>query len=95
MIGRAVLLACFAAAPLFSLPAAAQADAEALIRLEREANGKCRGGSGDAQETWEACGARDAYGRVLGMLGWCYGQRGQAGYQMAWHRCQANSNRMQ
>ena len=48
----------------------------------------------DAQETWEACGARDAYGRVLNMLGWCYGRQGEAGVDMNWHRCQANSNRM-
>jgi hypothetical protein len=92
--GRGLMLACVAI-PLFAVPAVAQVNAETLIRMEREANGRCRGGSGDSQETWEACGARDAYGRVLAMLGWCYGRQGEAGYQMNWHRCQANSIRMQ
>ena len=94
MTCRALLLAC-AAAALVAPPALAQVDAATVLRLEREANGRCRGGSGDSQETWEACGARDAYGRIPAMLGWCYGRRGEAGHQMSWHRCEANSNRMQ
>ena len=68
-------------------------DAAELPRLAREANGRC--GSGDAQPTWEACGTRDGCGRVLAMLGWCYRRQGAAAHQMIWHRCQANSIRMQ
>ncbi len=94
MTFRGLVLA-FAAATLCAVPAAAQINADAVIRLERDANSRCRGGRGDAQETWEACGAREAYGRVLNMLGWCYGRQGEAGFQMSWHRCQPNSNRMQ
>ena len=67
--------------------------AQRMIQLERDANTRCRGGSGDQQVTWEACGERTAYGRVLGMMGWCYGRQGEAGYQMQWHRCIATSIR--
>jgi len=67
--------------------------AERLIQMERAANSRCRGGSGDELHTWEACGERTAYGRILGMMGWCYGRRGEAGYQMQWHRCTPTSIR--
>lgn len=52
-------------------------------------NGNCRGGSGDSDETWKACGRRDAIGKKLEAVGWCYGRPGEAGYQMNWHRCDA------
>lgn len=52
-------------------------------------NGNCRGGSGDSDETWKACGRRDDIGKKLEAIGWCYGRPGEAGYQMDWHRCDA------
>ncbi len=80
---RAILvLACLA------VPAWAQAlNPQTIIRLESEANGRCRGGSGDQQPTWQACGERAAYGNILEMLNWCYGRNNEAGYQMNWHAC--------
>ncbi|WP_376092408.1 hypothetical protein ACE7GA_23595 [Roseomonas sp. CCTCC AB2023176] len=68
-------------------------DAQQVIRAERAANEACRGGRGDANETWQACGRRDALGEVLGELGWCYGRAGEAGHQQQWHRCDASSRR--
>ena len=29
---------------------------------------------------------------VLSAMGYCYGRRGQAGYQMQWHKCIGDSN---
>ena len=45
-------------------PALAQ-DAETTQLLQDEAalNTRCRGGSGDDTETWQACGARDCAAR--------------------------------
>lgn len=79
---------------LLAAPALAQTDrAEAVLAWHQDANTRCRGGSGDSQATWQACGERDAYGRVLNGMGWCYGRRGESGAAMNWHRCEANSNR--
>lgn len=33
------------------------------------------------------------YGVALNERGWCYGHRNEANAQMAWHRCDANSER--
>ena len=83
-----LLLSCLA------FPALAQTDrAEALLAWQQDANTRCRGGSGDSQATWQACGERDAYSRVLNSMGWCYGRSGEIGANMSWHRCQANSIR--
>ena len=88
------LLAGIAALPLLAGPVLAQGlDAQALIRAERAANGACRGGSGDAPGTQQACGRRDALGQVLGEIGWCYGREGEAGAQMSWHLCGKGSRR--
>ncbi|MCZ0734621.1 hypothetical protein [Phreatobacter sp. AB_2022a] len=70
-----------------------RSDARGLVRLWTEANTLCRGGSGDAPATRQACDRRQGYGRRLAALGWCYGRRGEMSYQMRWHRCQANSTR--
>jgi hypothetical protein len=64
-----------------------------LLVLEREANDKCRGGSGDKSTTWDACDERTEYDERLNSLGMCYGKAGQYGYQMAWHRCGLGSIR--
>ncbi len=68
-------------------------DPQTMIRLWHEANGACRGGSGDSKVTMNACEERDAYSKRLDQLGWCYGRNGEYSYQYVWHRCQANSNR--
>lgn len=77
------------------IEAAAQSrnDPQTMIRLWAEANGACRGGSGNSPATMLACEERDAYSKRLDQLGWCYGRSGEYSYQYAWHRCQANSNR--
>jgi hypothetical protein len=64
-----------------------------LLAQEREANDRCRGGSGNDPQTFAACSTRDALVVKLNKLGWCYGKRNQSGYQMSWHQCDANSNR--
>lgn len=58
-----------------------------IIAQWQDENGKCRGGSGDADATWKACERRDAIGSKLDAVGWCYGRQGEYGYQMHWHRC--------
>lgn len=68
-------------------------DARSLIKLWTEANTLCRGGSGDAPATRFACDRRQGYGQRLAELNWCYGRRGEQGYQMRWHPCRANSIR--
>lgn len=61
-----------------------------LIRWS-EQNEKCRGGSGDSEETWRACDAREHTQMSLAAAGWCYGRQGEARYQMQWHRCGTRS----
>lgn len=63
-----------------------------LVRWHDQ-NGKCRGGSGESQETWQACDAREHTQKSLVAAGWCYGRQGEYGYQMEWHRCEARSLR--
>lgn len=62
-----------------------------LITLERDANDRCRGGSGD--DVLPACAERSEYGERLYALGMCYGREGEAGYQQQWHRCGPRSIR--
>lgn len=68
-------------------------DPKTMMRLWTQANGQCRGGSGDDPKTHDACDEREAYSKRLSQLGWCYGKRGQAGYQLQWHRCGPGSIR--
>jgi len=65
---------------------------DAVIARWQEANGSCRGGSGDQPETWAWCAVRDGLDQVLGTRGWCYGKKDQAGFEMVWHRCGPDSN---
>ncbi len=55
-------------------------------------NGECRG-STDASTIERSCARREEIGALLDRFGWCYGHRNKYGYQMAWHLCDANSNR--
>lgn len=68
-------------------------DPKTMISLWGQANGQCRGGSGHDPKTFAACDERDAYGKRLAQLGWCYGRKGELGYQMSWHRCTPSSLR--
>ena len=80
----------------FATPAEAQdppAAVRSLIELWTAQNSLCRGSSGDKPETQRACMERQATGRALDALNWCYGAKGQMAYQMRWHRCRADSNR--
>ncbi|WP_130472721.1 lysozyme inhibitor LprI family protein [Candidatus Magnetaquicoccus inordinatus] len=87
---------CFSAVLLCCGILIAHADAEssaptseikALLAAWDKLNDKCRGGSGDDKKTWEACDEREKKGGQLQARGWCYGEPGQAGYQMQWHAC--------
>ena len=64
---------------------------KALVKAEAELNNLCRGGPGDDPKTLQACDDRNAVETRLYAVGWCYGMRGQAGYQMKGHKCTKNS----
>jgi hypothetical protein len=76
-------------------PAAAREDVttSSLVKRWYEANGFCRGGSGDNPETLAWCEARDGLEAVLRARGMCFGKAGQASYQMKWHKCGKDSIR--
>lgn len=65
----------------------------ALLARWQDENGRCRGGSGDDPETYQACGARSLTENKLTKAGWCYGREGEAGFQMEWHPCADDSTR--
>ncbi len=71
----------------------ARVDVGGLLTQWHDLNGQCRGGSGDEQKTVNACERRERVGRQLSQAGYCYGQRGEYGYQMKWHSCGPNSIR--
>jgi hypothetical protein len=96
-----ILAALFAltAVSVFFPAAAARAQARppepaaTLIQLWADANGRCRGGSGDSAITDAACAERERLGERLDGLDWCYGKGGQVGAEMQWHRCVSSSLR--
>jgi hypothetical protein len=49
----------------------------------------CEGGAGHSATQTAACNARDAYDAELRIAGWCYGQPGDAAYQMSWYLCRS------
>ena len=51
----------------------------------------CRGGAGNENETWMACGSRDYASAMLNKFGWCHGKEGELAYQMNWHECTPTS----
>jgi hypothetical protein len=69
------------------------ANVKALLRADAELNGLCRGGSGNDAATLQACEDRNAVEVRLYAAGWCYGKRGQAGFEMKWHKCTKQSLR--
>ncbi|MEW9837992.1 S1C family serine protease [Mesorhizobium marinum] len=70
-----------------------RADPTGMLKRWQHLNSDCRGGSGDEQATWKACDEREHTAESLSAAGWCYGRKGEYGYQMEWHRCKANSLR--
>ncbi|MDG4903531.1 MULTISPECIES: hypothetical protein [unclassified Mesorhizobium] len=70
---------------------AVPANVRILLKSEAALNDLCRGGSGDDPKTMQACDDRNAVEQRLYAAGWCYGKRGQAGYQMKWHKCSKDS----
>ncbi|MBW6397025.1 hypothetical protein KPL78_04155 [Roseomonas sp. HJA6] len=97
MMRNAMAGMMFATLAMSAGEAAAQTvvDGSGLLRLVQTANELCRGGTGDSIETEIACEVRDDLVRRLREVGWCYGEVGQAGYQMRWHRCNRRSNQYQ
>ncbi|GJE57387.1 hypothetical protein [Methylobacterium thuringiense] len=83
------------AAIIVSTAAGAQApSAKQLIAAWRTANGECRGSTDpESLKTKSECDRRERLGGRLDQIGWCYGKKGEAGYQNAWHRCEPNSER--
>lgn len=67
-------------------------DIESTIAEFYRFEDNCRGGPGDATETWEACGARNATARLLNKLGFCLGTQDQAAFEFQWHACGPSSN---
>jgi hypothetical protein len=64
-----------------------------LLAVWSDLNSFCRGWSGDDKHTDEVCETRNKMDAALKKLGYCYGKRGQAGYQMSWYKCASSSNR--
>jgi hypothetical protein len=58
------------------------------IATEETLNDKCRGGSGDDPQTWQACRERDALVKKLETEGWCWGHSGQIEADRQWELCQ-------
>lgn len=87
--------ACLAVGVLVSTFGAAsgKVSGQTLIARWLAQNSLCRGLPGDDPRSIAACEKRQAIGRELGHLGWCYGKRDQMAYQMQWHRCEADSLR--
>lgn len=64
-----------------------------MINRWNQENSRCRGGNGNDNSTWEACGRREVWSELLGRYGYCYGKEGQSSYQMRWHVCTSDSIR--
>ncbi|MBB3565782.1 hypothetical protein FHX06_007155 [Rhizobium sp. BK512] len=67
--------------------------ADRVISQPQTENGECRAGS-DAATIEQSCARREEIGAPLDHFGWCYGHRNEYCYQMAWHVCDGNSNRL-
>lgn len=57
---------------LVASPAWAGVDLTNIGEKWNAANEECRGGLGDDNDTWIACGKRDAYAEILVSGGFCY-----------------------
>ena len=88
--------------PLLSKPAGrgaapgvgpSEGSSQDLLSIEADLDGLCRGWSGDDPHTDEVCAIRNKLDKLLLKMGYCYGKKGQPGYEMRWHRCTKESNR--
>ncbi len=70
-----------------SVAKAATPAVKAMLDEYSEINSKCRGGAGDDSNTQLACNKRDTLHEKLNSSGWCFGEEGQAGFEMVWHQC--------
>ena len=75
------------------LEVSGDADISTLISKWHEVNSTCRSYSFEDPRSSKACDAREALSAKLDELNFCYGKKDQAGYEMRWHRCEANSSR--
>lgn len=55
--------------------------------------GICRGYS-ESRISDLACALAPLLEAKADAIGWCYGKKGEYGYQMSWHKCRANSCRL-
>lgn len=90
------LMGLVATGLLAALPCASQAqigtkatDAQ-LLSAWSVANSECRGGS-DPAKVERVCREREQLSARLEARGYCYGKRGEFGYQATWHRCTPSS----
>lgn len=88
-----IAIALFAASSAVFSANISDNDIKTILSVEDTLNSMCRGGSGDDPRTEVACEEREKLVKVLGHLNWCYGEKGQAGFEMKWHKCTSNSNR--
>ena len=85
------------AAPAFAqaqFPDASETTPE-LIELWDQSDATCRGQSGNDVKTWAACAARSVYGTALNEREQCFGREDEAGAEMEWHECEADSLRFE
>ena len=66
-------------------------EVQIAIRNYTSADAGCRGGSGDANDTWQVCGRRDVWSSLLQAAGWCYGIKDQPSANFHWHKCNSMS----
>lgn len=88
--GTNELFRCNSSAQMAASPAGI--DIETLIQEFYGLEDRCRGGTGEAETTWEACGERNATARLMNKLGYCLGTQDQAAFEYRWLPCGPNSN---
>lgn len=65
-----------------------------VVQFAFELDGMCRSGGEDTVADLDAvCALRDKQFTLANKAGWCYGKKGQSGYQMEWHKCGPRSLR--
>lgn len=88
--GTVELFRCNSSAPLAA--SSSGFDIETMIQEFYGLEDRCRGGTGEAETTWEACGERNATAKLMNKLGYCLGTQDQAAFEYRWHACGPNSN---
>lgn len=78
-----------------------QAEVKDLISVQDEIYSYCRDKNPDSDPYHYPAlcgdekikGALDKISKIVKNSGWCYGKKGQASFEMKWHKCTKNSNR--